>query len=282
MTIFGRYLYSFFLWCFESFEKIAKFNAIYYLLLKGFYMNKLAQPVSFLLFFCLAGWVMPVHAYKEVNVSNGGTIEGKVTFTGRVKKRTIIPTKDKSVCGGMRKVPLIIVGPDKGVKDSIVYLRKVKKGKAWPKQETIPVLDQKGCRFAPNVQVIRKGKLAIVNSDPVLHNTHGYLCKKLGKSCKRTAFNLALPNQNQRVEKNLKRAGTVKVDCDAHGWMLGWMQVVDNPYYAITGTDGMFTMTDVPPGKYTLVAFQGYTGGLEIPLTVKANELVKVNAQLKK
>ena len=89
-------------------------------------MNKLAQPVSLLLFFCLAGWVLPVHAYKEVNVSNGGTIEGKVTFTGRVKKRTIIPTKDKSVCGGMRKVPLIIVGPDKGVKDSIVYLKKVK------------------------------------------------------------------------------------------------------------------------------------------------------------
>ena len=80
----------------------------------------------------------------------------------------------------------------------------------------------------------------------------------------------------------MKRAGTVKVDCDAHGWMLGWMQVVDNPYYAITGTDGTFTMTDVPPGKYTLVAFQGYTGGLEIPLTVKANELVKVIAQLKK
>ena len=64
--------------------------------------------------------------------------------------------------------------------------------------------------------------------------------------------------------------------------MLGWIQVVDNPYYAITGDDGTFTLTDVPPGKYTLVAFQGHTGGVEIPLTVKANQRLEVEAELKK
>lgn len=42
--------------------------------------------------------------------------------------------------------------------------------------------------------------------------------------------------------------------CDAHGWMLGWIYVVDNPYYALTGTDGKFSITDVPPGEYSLVA----------------------------
>ena len=60
------------------------------------------------------------------------------------------------------------------------------------------------------------------------------------------------------------------------------MQVVDNPYYAITGEDGSFTLTDVPPGKYTLVAFQGFTGGVEIPLTVKANQRLEIEAELKK
>ena len=64
--------------------------------------------------------------------------------------------------------------------------------------------------------------------------------------------------------------------------MLGWIQVVDNPYYAITGEDGTFTLTDVPPGKYTLVAFQGYTGGVEIPLTVKASKRLEIEAELKK
>jgi uncharacterized protein (DUF2141 family) len=52
----------------------------------------------------------------------------------------------------------------------------------------------------------------------------------------------------------------VRVDCDAHGWMEGWIYVVDNPYYAITGSDGKFSITDVPPGDYTLIAIQSLTG----------------------
>ena len=87
----------------------------------------------------------------------------------------------------------------------------------------------------------------------MLHNTHGYYGK-------RTAFNLALPNQGQRIPTELTRPGTVRVDCDAHGWMEGWIYVVDNPYYAITGADGKFTITDVPPGNYKLVAVQPFTG----------------------
>jgi hypothetical protein len=90
--------------------------------------------LSSLLFLCVLGWAMPVSAYKETSVSNGGTISGKVVFNGRVPKRTIIPTRDKSVCGGMRKEPKILVGPDKGVEEGIVYLKKVKKGKPWPKE----------------------------------------------------------------------------------------------------------------------------------------------------
>ena len=245
-------------------------------------MKLFLKFISIFLLSLITGWLTPVYAYKEVSISNGGTISGTVVFKGRVPKRTIIPTRDKSVCGGMRKEPKILVGKNKGVQEGIVYLKKVKKGKAWPVQQSTPVLDQKNCRFAPSVQIIRKGEFEILNSDPVLHNTHGYLCKKLGKQCKRTAFNVALPNQGQIIKKKLKRAGTVKVDCDAHGWMLGWIQVVDNPYYAITGEDGTFTLTDVPPGKYTLVAFQGYTGGVEIPLTVKANQRLEVEAELKK
>jgi hypothetical protein len=81
-----------------------------------------------------------------------------------------------------------------------VYLKKVKQGKAWPTPDKGPEVDNVKCRFAPHVQVIPSGSLVVVNSDPVLHNTHGYYGK-------RTAFNLALPNQDQRVEVELKRPG---------------------------------------------------------------------------
>ena len=113
------------------------------------------------------------------------------------------------------------------------------------------------------------------NSDPVLHNTHGFYGK-------RTAFNLALPNKDQVVETDLDRAGTVRIECDAHGWMLGWIYVVDNPYYAVTGADGSFTITDVPPGDYTLIATHEFTGPIEIPVTVKAGEETSAPVELKK
>jgi hypothetical protein len=64
--------------------------------------------------------------------------------------------------------------------------------------------------------------------------------------------------------------------------MRGWVYVADNPYYALTAKDGAFTIKDVPPGSYTLVGWQEYTGPVEIPVTVKAKEVVPVTMELKK
>ena len=97
-----------------------------------------------------------------------------------------------------------------------------------------------------------------------------------------TAFNVALPNQNQRIKRQLKKSGLVRVECDAHGWMLGWVYVADNPYYAVTATDGTFTLANVPPGSYTLVTWQEYAGEAETPVSVKAKEVVPVTVELKK
>lgn len=215
-------------------------------------------------------------SYEEIEVNDGGGVQGKVVFNGAVKKKTVLPTKDKQVCGGIRKEPLILVGGGGAVEDSVVYLKGIESGKAWPEMMTkVPVLDQKSCRFQPHVQVARQGSLDIVNSDPVLHNTHGYYGK-------RTAFNVALPEQDQKVTKVLKRPGTVKVDCDAHGWMLGWVQVVDNPYFFQTGEDGAFSITDVPPGDYTLVVWQEWLGDTEIPITIEAGETTALDVELTK
>ena len=113
-----------------------------------------------------------------------------------------------------------------------------------------------------------------MNSDPVLHNTHGYYGK-------RTAFNVALPIQGGKVTKILKSPGDVRVDCDAHGWMLAWIYVVDNPYFAQTGEDGMFSIADVPPGEYTLAVWQEELGLTEMPIAVAANETTEVSVELK-
>ncbi len=231
------------------------------------------SPVSLLLLVPLAAPALAA-GYQEGAVADGGTITGKVIYNGPVKMRTVLPAKDKEICGGMRKEPLIVVGEGGAVQDSVVYLKEVASGKPWPEAALqTPVIDQEKCKFVPHVQVARRGKIDIINSDAVLHNTHGYYGK-------RTAFNVALPEKGVRVTKVLKRPGTVKVDCDAHGWMLGWVQVVENPYYFQTGADGTFSITDVPPGDYTLVVWQETLGEKEMPVTVAAKDTTNLDIDL--
>ncbi len=214
-------------------------------------------------------------AYEAGGVSGGGAIEGNVTFDGRVPVKKIIPTKDREVCGGPRDEPEIRVGPDKGVQDAVVYLKGIAAGKAWGAAEQTPVIDNRDCEFHPAVQVVPAGDIEILNSDPVLHNTHGFYGR-------RTAFNVALPNAGDRVTRELARPGMVRVECDAHGWMLAHVFVAENPYYALTSESGRFSITDIPPGDYTLVATHRYTGDTETPVTVKAGESGEINVELVK
>ncbi len=217
------------------------------------------------------------NAYEVTPVTDGGTVQGKVVFQGAPPpKKKVIPTKDREVCGSApRDVDQMLLNPDKSVQEVIVYLKKVEKGKVWEKPSKSPEINNLKCDFHPHVQVIPAGDFEIVNSDPVLHNTHGFLGKL-------TVFNVALPNQGQRITKPLKKPGLVRVECDAHGWMLGWVHVAENPYYAVTGKDGTFTIKDVPPGSYALVAWQEFTGEVEVPVTVKAKEVVSVPIEVKK
>lgn len=213
-------------------------------------------------------------SYEAGQVTDGGTIKGAVTYTGAVPTKSIIP-KDEEICGHPQDEPQIVVGANKGVKDAIVYLDGVARGKPLQKPAQAPELDNKNCVFVPESQVIYPGPIVIVNSDAVLHNTHGFYGK-------RTAFNVALPNQGQRITQELERPGLVRVECDEHGHMHATIYVADNPYHAVTGADGAFTITDVPPGNYKLVVYQRHTGPVETAVTVKSKETANVSIDLKK
>jgi plastocyanin len=220
--------------------------------------------------------------YQEIKVSDGGTVEGKVVFRGTPPSpRKVIPTQDQEVCGGPRDEPRIMLGPENAVQGAIVFLKGVEKGKAFEKPKKPPFVDNAKCKFEPELQAVPVGtEILIVNSDPVLHNTHGYLLSDSRRG--RTVFNQALPQKGQKVKATLKSPGIVDVACDVHGWMQGWILVAENPYYAITEKNGTFTIKDVPPGKYTLATFQPYTGVRDTPVTVEAKKTNTVNVELKK
>ena len=205
---------------------------------------------------------LPAAAYESVQVTEGGTINGKVVYQGDIATRKIIPTKDPETCGGIREEPLIVVGGGKGVQGAVVYLKDIQKGKGLAKPPKNPEINNLNCQFDPHVQAIPVGSIVVVNSDPVMHNTHGFLGKQ-------TVFNQAMPTKGMRIE------------CDVHGWMLAWVYAAEHPYHAVTGKDGSFSIPDVPPGSYTLVAWQEAADVTEVPVTVKPKEATQQTIELK-
>lgn len=209
--------------------------------------------------------------YKEMKVSNGGTISGKVTLGGtKAETQAFTIAKNPEVCGtGTRAVEWVRANGDT-LLDAVVYLDKVEAGKSFPAEAKKIVIDQKGCRFTPFLQVMANGReLKVTNSDGVLHNIHTY---ELIKKARRTVFNVSQPNKGDVFTKKirLRRGMAMKVECDAHDFMHGWVFVARNPYYAVVDEHGKFTIGDVPPGKYVLKAWHGRLGEKKVTVEVKA------------
>lgn len=189
-------------------------------------------------------------AYEVVDVTDGGSLTGVVRFVGELPKLAPIPVrKDKETCGDSKPTEVLVLGPNKGVRNTVVWIEGITKGKKAEAREI--VLDNAKCLFVPHVEVVVAGNTAkIKNSDPILHNTHGFLERA-------TVFNLALPLQNQVIDitKRLKKYGVVDIQCDAHPHMRAWMIVRDNPYVVVTDGNGSFKIADIPPGTYKVVAW---------------------------
>jgi len=232
---------------------------------------------------------LPVNAaaYKVVEVTKGGTITGQVTFAGseadaKKHSKMYTITKDTDVCGtGKREINYVKVN-NGALNDVVVYLDKVKKGKAWLEDEKNTTINQKACEFLPFFTVMaNKGKLTAINSDPVAHNIHTY--EIIGKA-KKTKINVSQPNQNSEVSKTikLKRGAGMKVECDQHDFMHSFVFVAKNPYYAVVAEDGSFKIENIPPGKYKLKVWHGY---LKDPrgktVNIKAGETKKVKFRYK-
>ncbi len=217
-----------------------------------------------------------VWAYEAMEVKDGGTISGEVRFSGDPPTpEKIAATKDQEVCGKTEKVnEALLVGANKGVQNVVVSISNIQKGKKLP--EAGATLDQKDCRYAPHVLLSPAGKeLKILNSDGILHNIHTY-------STKNPSFNKAQPRFRKEMKEKFDQPETVKLACDAHGWMSGWLIVQDHPYYAITDENGAFKLTDVPPGDYELKFWHETLGETTQKVSVKLKEESKVSVEMAK
>lgn len=228
------------------------------------------------------GMVMVVaavaQAYEAMDVTGGGSITGSVKYQGEPPAPgKIAVTKDNEVCGKEKTSPDLIVGSDKGIKNAIVRITNIQKGKKLEPAAKKPVFDQKGCEFVPHVLLFPSGStIEITNSDGILHNIHT-------TSEANPAFNQAQPKFKKVIEKKVdKPEMPIKVQCDAHGWMHGWWISQEHPYYAITDDTGAFTIEDVPPGDYEIEVWQEVLGKQTQKVTVKGGEATKVDVAMTK
>lgn len=189
-----------------------------------------------------------------------GDVRGSVKYAGAVPKPSPLSVnKDQTTCGSAVPDESLLVAGGK-LKNVVVT---VKGAAAQPEQAKV-VLDQVKCRYVPHVQAAPPGStLEILNSDPVLHNIHGYLGRV-------TAFNLAMPLKNQKIARKLDKPGLVRVKCDVHSWMSAYVVVAEGPS-GVSGDDGGFVVRNVPAGSYTVTAWHEKLGEKSAQVTVPAS-----------
>ena len=212
-----------------------------------------------------------VYGYEVIKVKSPGTITGKVTFSGDDPAPVkFMVAKDIEVCGKTREVDFVKVN-NGALTDVVVYLENVKAGKPYPQEEIqlelgmdkvvqstqMPKIEQTKCDYGSLLSVMIQGdKLEIINTDSVAHKMHAY--EMIG-SAKETMFGISQPPEPHRViqEIKLKKGVGMKMQCDQHEFMQGFMFVAKNPYYALVAEDGTFTIEEILPGKYTMKAWHG-------------------------
>lgn len=221
----------------------------------------------------LAILVTVVWTGVPINAADWGNLKGQFLFDGTPP--TPAPakiTKDKECCGKHNIVDeSLVVNPEsKGIRNVILYLYpETSRTRSRTRQATqIAVhpsyresekaeirLDNLKCRFDPHVVLLRTTQtLLIANSDPIGHNT------------KIDTF------KNDPINYTIASGGTLKhqfpnaermpsrVSCSIHPWMIGWVLVRDNPYMAVTDTDGKFEIKNLPVGSWQFMFWHEKAG----------------------
>jgi Polysaccharide lyase family 4, domain II len=198
-----------------------------------------------------------------------GTISGTVKYAGvPPQPQQIQITKDRDVCGlKPHYEESLVVGEDGGVSNVVVFIKDID---VSSKPETLDFV-QKACQYHPHVLAFPAGStIKIINADGILHNIHTH-------STKNPPINIAQPGFEKEVTVRILKPELIKVNCDVHNWMHAWWYSMANPYFAVTNRSGHFAIRNVPPGRYTLIAWQERLGVETRKVAVNAGELSTVN-----
>ena len=208
----------------------------------------------------------------------GGTISGKIRFTGTAPRNPTIDMSEEAACKAKYKTGApteenVVAGPANALANVFVYVSAGLPANAKYQAPSAPVtLDQNGCRYHPHVLGIMVGQpFEILNSDPVLHNI-----KAIAK--KNRPFNVSQPSAGMKTTRTFSTVEVmVNLECNVHGWMKAFLGVRSDPFYAVSGPDGSFSIKGLPPGTYTVEAWHEKFGTQTATVTVTGTESKTAN-----
>src|SRR5271170_3590568 len=203
----------------------------------------------------------------------GGTVSGKVTFTGTPAKMKPIDMSKEPSCAKMYTTPQlgesVVTGSGDSLENVVVYVSAGAPDDAVP--STAAVFTQKGCRYIPHVLAFQVNQeLKIQNEDQTSHNIHPL--PKLNRE-----WNKSQPPGTPPISEKYDKAEIFPVKCNVHPWMHGNFAVLKNSHFAVTGDGGGFTLANLPPGKYTITAYHESYGDQSEDVTVTGSETKTVN-----
>ena len=196
-------------------------------------------------------------AANAVGETGTSTVSGSITLQGSPPSAETIRMNSDPVCvkeATDTETDYYVVGDGGGLGNVFVYVKEGLSGSYPVPGETV-TLDQQGCRYTPHVFGVQVGQtVQITNSDPTLHNIHA-------TPAVNAEFNTGQPIQGMSMERTFDEAEVmVPFKCDVHGWMNAYVGVLTHPYFATTGPDGAFDISNLPAGSYVIEAWHEMLG----------------------
>ncbi len=210
---------------------------------------------------------------QNVNAAGEGKISGTVKLEGTAPHmRGIDMSKDpycvKANAASPAHLETVVVGSGGGLENVVLYISQGLPASALAEvPSTVPVFDQKNCQYTPHVLAMDTNqKFKVITSDQTTHNIHPLPNPMTGN----IPWNQSQPPGAAPIEKSWKAEEVpIPVQCNIHPWMHGWFVVVKGPN-ATTDDKGEYTIKDVPPGSYTVTAWQETYGTQTQKVTVAA------------
>ena len=223
---------------------------------------------------------LPAFAYQEINVQNGGTIQGNTKMIGEMpfpRHYHLILFPNIDMCAEVdvddemnRVLDDFKISPDGGLKDVVITLQHVEAGKPFNKEPIL--ITSENCKFFPDVNVIQQGEtFKFDNLDAVMHNSQVYQ-KERGK----ILLNIPIPAEevSDGIVKFKKKYKIMQMICGMHEFMQTWGYRIQNPYYFITNLDGNFKIGDIPPGEYVVNAWHYLMKSQQRKIKIVAGETI--------